>query len=229
MRRILPLIFWQFGLLAGGRLFADVVTLKDGHQISGLVESGNIQELRIKVGDQSQTIDIHQVQAIQFGVSLPTPEASPARPKAAALSPEPAPAAAAPTLKAGALPPTASPPPTSGPTGTITPGTGAEIPVGAADSTGRKASLDDPITSGGVEVAPANAFHRGKVETCDVDSRGGSQAQRALPGAVAGGGATFAGTPAGKLTGMGVEIAPETRFTNRLTQPAFIDSERGRQ
>ena len=84
MRRILLLIFWQFGLLAGSRLFADVVTPKDGRQISGLVESGNIQELHIKVGDQSQTIDIHQVQAIQFGVSLP------------------APAAAAPTLKAGA-------------------------------------------------------------------------------------------------------------------------------
>ena len=85
MRRILLLIFWQFGLLAGGPAFADVVTLKDGRQISGLVESGNIQELHIKVGDQSQTIDIHDVQAIQFGVSLPGP-----------------PTAAAPTLKAGA-------------------------------------------------------------------------------------------------------------------------------
>ena len=95
MRRILLLIFWQFGLLAGCRLFADVVTLKDGRQISGLVESGNIQELHIKVGDQSQTIDIHQVQAIQFGVSLPAPPASPAPPKAADLAhaaPEPAPA-----------------------------------------------------------------------------------------------------------------------------------------
>jgi len=75
MRRILLLIFWQFGLLAGGRLFADVVTPKDGRQISGLVESGNIQELHIKVGDQSLTIDIHQLQAIQFGVSLPAPPA----------------------------------------------------------------------------------------------------------------------------------------------------------
>jgi hypothetical protein len=73
MRRILLLIVWQFGLLAGGRLFADVVTLNDGRQISGLLESGNIRELHIKVGDQSQTIDIHDVQAIQFGVSLPGP------------------------------------------------------------------------------------------------------------------------------------------------------------
>jgi hypothetical protein len=95
MRRILLLIFWQFGLLAGGRLFADVVTLKDGRQISGLVESGNTQELHIKVGDQSQTIDIHQVQAIQFGVSLRAPPAAPPPPKAAApaaAAPAPAPA-----------------------------------------------------------------------------------------------------------------------------------------
>ena len=49
MRRILLLIVWQFGLLAGGRLFADVVTLNDGRQISGLLESGNIRELHIKV------------------------------------------------------------------------------------------------------------------------------------------------------------------------------------
>jgi hypothetical protein len=80
MRRVLLLILWQFGLLAGALLFADVVTLKDGRQISGLVESGNIQELHIKVGDQSQTIDIHEVQAIQLGVSSPAPPAVPPPP-----------------------------------------------------------------------------------------------------------------------------------------------------
>src|ERR1700683_3266110 len=95
MRRILLLILWHCGLLAGSRLFADVVTLKDDRQISGLVESGNTQELHIKVGDQLQTIDIHEVQAIQFGVSLPAPATVPPPPKAAApapAAPEPAPA-----------------------------------------------------------------------------------------------------------------------------------------
>jgi hypothetical protein len=90
MRRFLLLLFCQFGLLTGGRLYADVVTLKDGRQISGSVESGNTQELHIKVGDQSQTIDIHDVQAIRFGASSPAPP-----PKAADLAPaapEPAPA-----------------------------------------------------------------------------------------------------------------------------------------
>jgi hypothetical protein len=94
MRKVPLLILWQFGLLSGALLFADVLTLKDGRQISGLVESGNIQELHIKVGDQSQTVDIHQVQAIQFGVSLPARPAVPP-PKSADLAPatpEPAPA-----------------------------------------------------------------------------------------------------------------------------------------
>jgi hypothetical protein len=95
MRRILLLVLWHFGLLAGNRLFADVVTLKDGRQISGTVESGNTQELHIKVGDQSQTIDIHEVQAIQFGVSLPALANAPPPTKAATATPaapEPAPA-----------------------------------------------------------------------------------------------------------------------------------------
>ncbi|HEY2017784.1 MAG TPA: hypothetical protein VGH38_29970 [Bryobacteraceae bacterium] len=70
MRRVLLLVLW-----AGG-LSADVVTMNDGRQVSGVVESGNTQELHIKVGDQAQTQDIHQVQAIQFGVSTAAAPAS---------------------------------------------------------------------------------------------------------------------------------------------------------
>lgn len=84
MKRFLLLILWQFGLLAGGRLFADVVTLKDGRQISGVVESGNTQELHIKVGDQSQTVQIDQLRAIQFGGSASAPAAVPQKAGAAA-------------------------------------------------------------------------------------------------------------------------------------------------
>ena len=47
MRSVLLLVLW-----AGGRLFADVVTLNDGRQVSGLVESGNTQKLQIKTSDQ---------------------------------------------------------------------------------------------------------------------------------------------------------------------------------
>jgi uncharacterized protein YcfJ len=87
---------------------------------------------------------------------------------------------------------------------------------------------------------------RVKVETGKVDSKAGSQAKHTLTGtavgagagaaigAAAGGGAgaaigagvgAAAGTVAGKLTGKPVVIAPETRFTYKLTQPAIINSE----
>jgi hypothetical protein len=168
MRRILLLIFWQFGLVAGGRLFADVVTLKDGRQISGLVESGNTQELHIKVGDQSQTVDIQQVQAIQFGVSLPAPPAAPPPANAADLAPQPAPAAA---------------------------------------PTNANAFL--PVT----EVKSAGLTRCGKVETGAVESRAGGDAL------------TFTGA----FTGKGPKNAPETPFTNRLTQPTVVNSKQGRQ
>jgi hypothetical protein len=88
MKKIPLLIPWLFGALTGSLLFADVITLKDGRQISGAVESGTIRELHIKVGDQSQTIGIDQVQAIQFG----SPAAPPLPKAAAAPAAGPAPA-----------------------------------------------------------------------------------------------------------------------------------------
>jgi hypothetical protein len=48
------------------------------------------QELHMKLGDQSQTIDVHEVQTIQFGVSSATPPAKSA--DRASATPEPAPA-----------------------------------------------------------------------------------------------------------------------------------------
>ena len=94
-----------------------------------------------------------------------------------------------------------------------------------------------------VLVAVTIHGQRVRVETGKVDSTAGSQAKRTLTGtaagagtgaaigAAAGGGAgaaigagvgAAAGTVAGKLAGKGVEIAPETRFTYKLTQPAVI-------
>lgn len=85
------------------------------------------------------------------------------------------------------------------------------------------------------------------IETDKVDSSGGSQAKRtaigsaggaatgAAIGAIAGGGlgagvgagiGAAGGALAGVMTGKGVEIAPETRFTYRLTHPVVITLER---
>jgi hypothetical protein len=173
MRRILLLIFWQFGLLAGGRLFADVVTLKDGHQISGLVETGNIQQLHIKVGDQSQTIDIHEVQAIQFGIFLP-----------------------------------AAPPPQAADPASVPPLPAAQPPAKAAELATELA----PVTAGAATGAASAALVTGAVALIGVV---------VLIGAAA---LMFAGE-----RGKGVTNAPPFPFANRLTQPAFIDSKRGRQ
>jgi outer membrane lipoprotein SlyB len=155
MKRTLLLILWQFGLLAGARLFADVVTLKDGRQVSGQVESGNTQEIRVKVGDKSEAIDIQEVRSIQFGISLPASAPAPAPPppkaappKAAEAAPAPTPAvapavpppapsgpapAARPTLRAAAADPAPAAAPASAPTGAITLPAGTEIAVRTID------------------------------------------------------------------------------------------------
>jgi len=83
------------------------------------------------------------------------------------------------------------------------------------------------------------------VNTDKVDSKGGSQVKRTATGAAVGAGTGAAigaavgggagagigagvgaagGAVAGKLFGKAVEIAPETRFTYRLTQPVVVDS-----
>jgi uncharacterized protein YcfJ len=82
------------------------------------------------------------------------------------------------------------------------------------------------------------------VETDKVDSKSGSQVKRTLTGTAVGAGTGAAiggalgggagagigagigaagGAVAGKLMGKAVEIAPETRFTYRLTQPVVIN------
>lgn len=168
MKRTLLLLLWQLGLLTGARLFADVVTLKDGRQISGVVETGNTQQIHIKVAGQSQTIDIEDVRSIQFGVSLPaTPAPAPAPkpadpPRAAVSAPasaaEPTSAVAAPRATAATSPPAAK--------GAITLPVGTEIAVRTIDRIDSKkadlsheyaGSLDDPVQLDGVEVVPVNA------------------------------------------------------------------------
>jgi len=155
MKRILLLIVWQFGWLAGARLFADVVTLKDGRQISGLVETGNTQEIRIKVGGESQVIDIDRVQSIQFGITLPPPAAAPTPPAAspapAAGAPRPA-GATAPSAAAPA-PPAASPAPAAAaprPVGATTPSAAPAAPPAAASVARPTGSITLPA---GTEIA----------------------------------------------------------------------------
>ena len=60
---------------------ADVVTLKDGSQISGLVESGGTREIQVKVGETSQPVSVDRIQSIQFDepAASSTPRPRPTR------------------------------------------------------------------------------------------------------------------------------------------------------
>ena len=290
MKRILLLLSWQFGMLAGANAFADIVTLKDGRQVSGLVESGNTQEVRVQTEGRTEVIDVDQIQSIQFGplVAAPPRTSSPG-------------AGSAPRhphqrhrtggthrrhreVQQAVAPPAAAVPSAAAVPHAITLPIGTEIAVRTIDRIDSKkadlsreyaGSLDDPIVVDGVEIVPANAdavlkvveakgpglTHRASLATAlvavtihgqrvnvatgNVDSTAGSQAKRTLTGTAAGAGAgaaigaaagggtgaavgagvgAAAGTVVGKLAGKGVEIAPETRFTYKLTQPVVIHS-----
>ena len=230
MKRIVLLC--HCGMLAGLAAFGDVVTLKDGRQVAGVVTSGNTQEVRIQTGGQAEVIAVDQIRSIRFGPQAETPARTATAPSSPAAtvptSPQPAPAPAA-----GAPPPSRS----------ITLPIGTEIAVRTVDRIDSKkadrsreyaGSLDDPIVVDGVEVVPANAnavlkvvevqgpglTHRAsaataliaitvhgervRVETAKVDSKAGSQAKRTLTGTAAGAGA---GAAVGAAAGGGAGAA----------------------
>jgi hypothetical protein len=70
MKRTLLLIAWPFCLAYETNLLADVITLKNGRQISGSVESGGTRELQVRVGTDSQTVLVDQIRSIQFDALL---------------------------------------------------------------------------------------------------------------------------------------------------------------
>lgn len=233
-------------LLYGASVLADVVTLKDGRQISGRIESGTPREIQIRVDNNSQTISVDQIQSIQFD---PPATAVLAQVRAQTV-----------TLPVGTE---------------IAVRTIERIDSKKADLYKEyAASLDDPVVVDGVTVIPVNSKavlrvsdlqqrklkhsslsltliavtvseRRVTIETGSLDSQSGSKVKRTLAGAGIGGGAGAAigsaagpvgaaigagagaatGAIVGAATGRGVEIAPETRFTYKLTQPVVINNQ----
>jgi hypothetical protein len=239
--------------------FADVITLKDGREISGQIEYGSAREIRISVGGSSQVVSVDQVQSVRFVTS-----------NSVAASPAAGPAPLAPAPVVGQQ--------------IVTLPVGTEIAIRTIDRIQSKkadlnkdyaASLDAPVVVNGVTVLPASttAFlkvsdvqsagfkrnaslslslvglsvsgQRVTLETGKLDSQSGSQGKRTLTataigagagaaiGAVAAGGFGAAvgaaaggagGAVVGKVLGNGVEIAPETRFTYKLTKAVEIKS-----
>jgi hypothetical protein len=233
MKRTLLVFLLQFGMLAGLNAFADIVTLKDGRQVSGLIESGNLQEVRIQTEGRTEVIAVDQIQSIRFGPQ----EAAPPRPS----NPPPPTAAAVPVTPQPARAPAAPSKPAD--SHNITLPVGTEIAVRTIDRIDSKkadlsreyaGSLDDPIVVDGVEVVPANEnavlkvieaqgpglTHRAtlatvlvavtihgrrvRVETAKVDSKAGSPAKRTLAGTGVGAGA---GAAIGAAAGGGAGAA----------------------
>jgi uncharacterized protein YcfJ len=265
MRSILRNSGWIF-LIWTAPAFADVITLKDGRQISGRIEDGDIDQVRIKSGASWQSIALDQIRSIRFDPLLPSAPSLTSRIPAATPPRLPAVQPATPRdiiLPAGLE---------------IAIRTISRIDSKKADTyTEYESSLDDPILVGDVQVAPVNAraifrvteVHNARikrssistaliavyvnglrvnVKTADVDSQSGSHAKSTLTGTAVGAGAgaaigaaagdgagaaigagagAAAGTLAGMAAGKGVEIAPETRFTYKLTEPATVAYKEG--
>jgi hypothetical protein len=250
MRRSFLVILLQLCLQTGANVFADTVTLKDGSQIAGVFESGSTRSIQINVGGNSQTIAVDRIQPIHFdpegsGFSAPPPPATSAAPqgitipsgaeiavrtidridsKNADLNHEYAGSLDDPVVIDGV----------------------AVVPANA-NAVLRVTEIKNPRLGHATLSLTLAALvidgQRIDVITENVDSRSGSHAKRAVVGGAAGaaagagigalaGGAVGAGIGAGigagagalggLMTGKGVEIASETRFSYKLTQPVTI-------
>lgn len=220
MKKIALFAVLPFALFWEANAFADIVTLKDGRQITGHVQAGGGKEILIKVGDDSQVVEVDQIQSIQFD---PTPGPASSSATSSATPAQPAKAAASDSITLPA---------------------GTEIAVRTIDRIDSKTadkykeyagSLDDPVVVDGVTVIPAEASaalrvsdvhsagfarraslsltlvavtingHRVKVETSKVDSQSGSQAKRTAEAAGGGAAAGAAiGAAAGGAAGAGI-------------------------
>ena len=83
------ILYAGIALVVAASAFADTVKLKNGRVIQGTYLGGSARQVRMEVGDQIQTVDVAEIDRIEFGATVAA--AAPAAPKAA---PAPAPEAA---------------------------------------------------------------------------------------------------------------------------------------
>jgi|SRR5579863_661082 len=256
MKKILLLVFTLFCLLPAESVLGDVVTLKDGRRISGTVESGTSAELHVRTGDGSQTLAVDQIQSIRFSSTeafLPrsAPAAAPAESNAITL-----PIGTEIAIRTGTYIDSKTADPNKNYSASLDDPiivNGVQVAPANANAVLRVTDIKNPKLKGRpslslVLVAVIINGERVEVRTDKVDSQSGSRSKRSAiavgGGAAAGagigalaGGAVGAGIGAGigaasgaigaMVTGKGVEIAPETRFTYKLTQPVVINSDQG--
>ena len=73
MKKRLPLVIWCLCVLSGMNILADVVTMRDGRQIPGTIESGTETEIRIQRGGTTQVLAVDQIQSIRLDAPVAVP------------------------------------------------------------------------------------------------------------------------------------------------------------
>jgi hypothetical protein len=229
----------------------DVITLKDGTRITGEVQSGG-EKILIKTGNDSRVIPVNEIQSIELGSPAPPTTAAATRAPGQTPDRITLPAGteiAARTIdridskktdkfeeyRASLDDPIVL--------------DGVTVAPENASAILRVTDFKNPHLSGhptlSLElIAVMINGHRINLETDSVESRAGSRSKRTAIGAGAGaaGGAAIgaaaggaagaavgagigaaAGTAGAVLTGKGVEIPSETRFTYKLTKPVEVN------
>ena len=251
MKRILLLIFTPLCLLPAVNVFGDLVTLKDGRRISGEVESGTSTEIQVRTADNSQAIAVDQIQSIRFSSTetfspRPAPAPAPAESNAITL-----PSGTEIAVRTGTFINSKTADPNRDYAGSLDDPIivkGVRVVPADVDAVLRVTDIRNPKFKGRatlslVLVAVIVDGERVDVRTDKVDSHSGSRSKRSAIGIGGGaavgagigglaGGAVGAGIGAGigaasgaigaMMTGKGVEIEPETRFTYKLTKPVVI-------
>ncbi|MBS1859286.1 MAG: hypothetical protein JST11_28180 [Acidobacteria bacterium] len=142
--------------------FADTITLKNGTVINGTYLGGSARQVRIAAGDNVQTLDVTDIQRIEFGgssmASAPAPVAAPAPPPAPRMREDN-------VMRPQDAPPPPPPPAPMAASGVTLPaGTNLVIRMidGVDSETARvgqsfAASLDQPVMLNGDTVIPRGA------------------------------------------------------------------------
>jgi len=252
MKRTLLLVFTQLCLLPAVSVFGDVVTMKDGRRITGDVESGTSGEIHIRTGDGSQTIAVDRIQSIRFSSTeafSPRPAPAAAPPESGAIT---LPVGTEIAVRTGTYIDSKTANPNRDYSASLDDPiivNGVQVAPANANAVLRVTDIKNPKLTGRpslslVLVAVIINGERVEIHADKVDSHSGSRSKRSAiavgGGAAAGagigglaGGAVGAGIGAGigaasgaigaMMTGKGVEIAPETRFTYKLTQPVVFN------
>ena len=136
--------------------FADTITLKNGRVINGTFLGGTARQVRVEIGDRVETLEIGDIQTIEFGGYVPAPPPPPPPPAESRM-----PRREEPVFRPDPTPP--PPAPAEQAMGEVELPTGTNLVVrlidGVDSQTNRvgqtfAASLDDPVMLNGRTVIP---------------------------------------------------------------------------